>query len=332
MTPTHAKASASGVLKIVVGLLVLQALLVAAFVLPGHKPEPHDVPIGVVGSSAPVDAATAAHPGAFEVERFASSADAREAIEERDVYGALVTLPGEQQRLLIASAASAPIAQALQGAFAGARDVAVEDLAPLAEEDPRGATLNLMFLPLMVVCFPAVILLGSLGLRPSRLIGGLVTFAALGGLAVVALVAGLLDALPGDYLKLSAVAALVILAIALFTAGLVRLLGHAGIGLAALLFIFVGNPASGNGTAPELLPDAWRAISQLLPPGAGGTSLRNVAYFDGNAVLQPLLVLTAYALVGALLVLAADPIRMRFSRRRAERIDGPRATDDPILT
>ena len=36
--------------------------------------------------------------------------------------------------------------------------------------------------------------------------------------------------------------------------------------------------------------------------------------------------------VGASVTLTADPIRARLSRRRAERVDGPRATDDPILT
>jgi hypothetical protein len=78
-----------------------------------------------------------------------------------------------------------------------------------------------------------------------------------------------------------------------------------------VLFLVIGNPASGNGTAPELLPDFWRHISQLMPPGAGGTGLRNIAYFDGAALAQPILVLTGYAVAGALLVAAADVVRHR---------------------
>ena len=161
---------------------------------------------------------------------------------------------------------------------------------PLVAEDPRGATLNLLFLPLVVVCLPAAALLAGLGLSTPRLLGAIALFAALGGLAVVGFIAGVLDTMPGSYLELSAVAALVILAIALPVTAFVRLLGHGGLALGALLFVLVGNPASGNGTAPELLPEPWRAIGQLMPSGAGGSALRNVAYFDGNAVLQPLLV------------------------------------------
>jgi hypothetical protein len=313
-------------LGIVGGLLLLQAVLVAAFVLPAHKPEPHDVPVGVVGMPRAQEALDEAMPGAFDVTRYASAVEAREAIEERDVYGAVVA-EGDELRLFVASAASAPIAQLLQTAFAGhGAEVAVTDVKPLAEEDPRGATLNLLFLPLIVVCFPAVLLLGKLHLRAPALLGALALFATLGGLAVVAFVAGALDALPGSYLALSGVAALTILAIALPTAGLYRLLGHAGVGLAALLFVLIGNPASGNGTAPEVLPGFWRAISQLMPPGAGGTGLRNTAYFDGNATLQPLLVLTTYAVVGGLLVLAAGAVR----RRRRDAGEVVELTPTPI--
>ena len=89
-----------------------------------------------------------------------------------------------------------------------------------------------------------------------------------------------MDALPGDYLALSAVAALIVLAVALPVAGLIRLLGPPGAGIAALLFIAIGNPGSGNASAPELLPGFWRVAGQLLPPGAGGQALRTTAYFD----------------------------------------------------
>ena len=96
---------------------------------------------------------------------------------------------------------------------------------------------------------------------------------------------------------------------ALPAAGLVRLLGPHGLAPAAVLFLLIGNPGSGNGSAPELLPGFWRAVGPLLPPGAGGTALRNVAYFDGAALARPLLVLLAFAAVGAAL--------LAVSRRRA---------------
>jgi hypothetical protein len=71
-----------------------------------------------------------------------------------------------------------------------------------------------------------------------------------------------------------------------------------------LAFLLIGNPGSGNASAPELLPGFWRTVGPLLPPGAGGQALRNVAYFDGAALAGPLLVLGGFALAGAVLILA----------------------------
>ena len=96
------------VLGVVGVLLVVQAILVAAFVVPGHKPEPHGIDLGRVGSSAAVSAVEAQNPGAFDVHTYSSEADARRAIEHRDVYGAVVT-DGGRSRLLVASAASAAV-------------------------------------------------------------------------------------------------------------------------------------------------------------------------------------------------------------------------------
>ena len=123
-----------------------------------------------------------------------------------------------------------------------------------------------------------------------------------------------MDALPGPYLAVSGVVALVVAAVALTATGLFRALGPAGLGLAALLFIVLGNPGSGNASAPELLPGFWRVTGQLLPPGAGGQAIRDVAYFDGHALAQPALVLAAWALLGAALILIG---RWRTDAQRA---------------
>jgi len=289
--------------QLVAGLLAVQLLLVAAFVLPAHQPEPHGVPLGVAGPSgvtAPVERALAARGNAFAVHRYAGAGQARAAIERREVYGAVV--PAER-RMLVSSAASPVVAQLLTAG--PGQGLQVADVVPIAEADPRGATLNLAFLPLIVLCLPLVALLGRMGLRPAQTLAALAAFAALSGLLVIALIGGALGALPGSYLALSAVATLVVLAVALPTAGFMRLIGPPGIGIGALLFLVIGNPGSGNASAPELLPGFWRVTGQFLPPGSGGQALRNVAYFDGHALAQPLLVLGAWAVLGAALLFAA---------------------------
>jgi hypothetical protein len=291
-------------------LLLLQGILVAAFVLPAHKPEPHDVPIGVVGHSTLVQALEQRQPGGWDVEQYASEAAARSAIEHRDVYAAAV---GED-RLLVASAASATVATLLKSAASAAPGMTVTELKPLAEGDPRGSILNTLFLPLLMGASLTVMLLGP---ASRKLVAATAVFSALASVAIVGFVGSGLDGLPGPFWTLSAVTALVILAVTLPTAGFMRLFGQKGASAVAAFFVLLANPASGNGSAPELLPGFWRAIGQFMPPGAGGTSLRNVAYFDGNATLRPLLVLAGWALFGAALVFAAEVRRRRAGRDRA---------------
>jgi hypothetical protein len=282
---------------LVAGVVVLQLVAVLAFVLPAHKPEPHGVPLGVVGPAAVERQLERSAPGAFDVRAYPTSAAAEAAIRDRDVYGALLA---REHRVLVASAASPAVAQALrQGPGAHAE---VRDVVPIDPDDPRGATLNALFLPLIIASLPAALLLAHLPLRRLALAGALGAVAVVGGMLVVAVVGPVLGLLPGSYLALSGIAALIVLAMALPAAALVRAIGPAGLGLAAIAFLLIGNPGSGNGTAPELLPGFWRAVGPLMPPGAGGTALRNVAYFDGAALGRPLAVLLAFALGGAALL------------------------------
>jgi hypothetical protein len=64
-----------------------------------------------------------------------------------------------------------------------------------------------------------------------------------------------------------------------------------------LVFLF-GNPISAVAAAPELLPQPWGEIGQLLPPGAGATLLRSAVFFDGAGSAAPLWTLLAWAAAG----------------------------------
>jgi hypothetical protein len=125
--------------------------------------------------------------------------------------------------------------------------------------------------------------------------------AGLGGAAVQQFWLGVL---PGAYLADAGVMALFALAIAATVSGLGAVFDRAGLALGALLVFLVGNALGGMSSAPELLPQPWGAIGQWLPVGAGGTLLRSVAYFDGHGGLAAASALTAYAIVGLLLVAA----------------------------
>jgi hypothetical protein len=304
----------------VVGGVVLVALFSFFFVYPGHDPKPNHVPLGLVGPGAERTAASLERGGRFEPRLYDDAADAREAILDREVYGAVVT--GARPSLLVASAASPQVAQLLQEAAArvpGQADPPVEDVRPLHDGDPRGTTINLVAIPLAVTSILGAMLLFNMApaLSPGRRLALLAAFAVAGGLVSMLIVRVAMDALPGPYLGLAAVAALAIAATAFAATVIMRLAGPPGILLSFLVFLMLANPASGAASAPELLPDPWRVGGQFLPAGAGATGLRNVAYFDGAALTRPLVVLLVFVAASAALLLATAAGRSRSPIPRA---------------
>jgi hypothetical protein len=175
-------------------LVAVQAAMVFAFVFPGNNPKPHHVPVGFVGSTQTEHAFAAKSGAKLTVRHYASEQAARTAIRERRVYGALIA-NGSDLRLLVASAASMSVSQLLRGtAQSSGEPVQVQDVVPLVRHDPRGATINLLFLPLIVVCFTAVLALGSLHLKRRQLLAAVGLFSLLGGLGITAVTSAGLDA------------------------------------------------------------------------------------------------------------------------------------------
>jgi hypothetical protein len=309
-------------------VVAVQALMIAAFAWPATKLEPRDLPV-VVAGPAPAARAfagrlAAIQPAAFEVTTVPDAATADQRLRDRDAYAAFVLGPGGLAGLHVASAASPTVAQALtqlaQTAAQG-RTVTVTDVVPTHPGDPRGAGLAAALLPLVLTSVAAgVVLTIAVGSRWPRVLG-LVAYAVLAGLVATAVGQYGLDALPGDYVANAAVVALLALAMAAAVAGLGATLGAGGVVLAVLLVFLLGNPLSGLTSAPELLPQPWGALGQLLPPGAGGTLLRSVAFFDGAGGATAAWVLGAWAGGGLLLAAVTGRSRLRLPVQR--RSHGP---------
>ncbi|GAA3870509.1 hypothetical protein GCM10023084_24450 [Streptomyces lacrimifluminis] len=301
-------------------LLLLQALMLTLFAWPNARMGPRDVPIAIAGPPAAVAPLTQQldrqAPGAFEVHRVTDEAAARDRIEERKDYGALV-VGGQQPRLLVASAASVPVAQLLQQMATGmneGRQVPVTDVVPAPEGDPRGTGLTMGMLPLILTSMGAGIILSFVvGSTRWRLLGA-TAFAILGGLASAALLQGWIEAIDGPYLTNAAVLMGLMAAISLTVIGL-SVFGVVGTALGVVLMFLVGNPFSGISAGPEMLPEPWGALGQLLPAGASGQLLRSVAFFDGNAAIGKLLIVLAWIALGLTLsLLGAWLKRTRASR------------------
>ncbi len=308
---------------LLLGLLVVLVLvfaLVGSNVAANHAPEPHAVPVGLIGSPAsiaPVAASLArSAPGAYEVHAYTSLAAAQAAVEQREVYGAY--LPGRSPLLLVASAASPVVAMLLRGTFSAAAPargpaLVVRDLVPPAKSDPNSSTAFSMLLSLILAGQLGAVLVFTLG-QHRPVLARLATVGALGigaGLVSALVTNVVVGAFPDHFLGVWGVAALFVLAIAVPIAGFQELLGVGGTAVGAVMFLVIGNPASGGGSAPELLPGFWRHVSQLLPPGAAVTAMRDVVYFDGRGIGQALFVLSAYVVFGAAMVVAVRLWRSR---------------------
>ena len=292
----------------VLGLSLLITVLVVAFAWPASRTAPRDLPLALVAPAAVASHVehqlAQGHPGAFQVTRFDSTAEAVQAIRSREVYGALVLAP--RPEVLTASAASPVVAQLLgqaatqmAGPSAAGGAVPVRDVVPLPEGDPHGAALAAGALPIVVGSILTAVVLALRFPGRGRRLGAAVAVAVLGGFGATALLQLWLGALGGALAANWAIVSLGILAIACCPLGLYQLVGRAGLTLGAALIVLLSVPLSGLTGAPELLPSGWSALGQLMPVGAVGTAIRSTAFFDGHAVIGPLVVVLCWIVAGA---------------------------------
>jgi len=324
--------------RLVVGVgavMLVVFALVGSNVAANHEPKPHDVPIGIAGQRSVVrevgNAIRRRAPGAFEINEYGSLDAARTAVLHRKIYGAL--RPEPTPLVLVATAASPAVSRLLEAASAVARKrvgerIVVHDLVPLPSSDSTGAT-----------AFSAVLSLIFAGIFGSTVIFTLAhnrtAHVRLAAMLVLGFGAGLITALvtnvivgafPQNFLGIWGVASLYVLAMGLPIIAFQLTVGLAGTAIGALMFLVIGNPASGGSSAPELLPGFWRAVSQLLPPGAATTAIRDVAYFHGHGTAHALIVLALWAILGAALALIVHWVRARAAAIAVPRPAGSRAS------
>jgi hypothetical protein len=296
-------------------------LAVLAFAWPAARTSPRHLPVGIVGagpaSQQTLEALARAEPGGFDFHLYPDQAAASTAIRHRDIFGAFaVTSSG--LTVLEASAAGPAVAQLLTQAgtkSAGATPVTTVDVVATSADDPHGTVLSSAVLPLTICSILVAAAAGLLvGFRPAwRQITALTVVSTVAGGGAYLIAQGFLGVLPGEHLATWAALSLTILAISAPTAGLIALLGAPGLGVSAVIMVFVGNPFAGVGSAPQLLPDGVDHVGQWLPPGAGANLLRSAAYFHGNGAAGHLLVLITWVTLGFVAVVVGHHTSARFA-------------------
>lgn len=298
------------------GSIVVVFLFVWLFAAALHQPTPHALAVGFVGPAAVeqqvVAGVAAKSPGVFSIRSYASEDEARSAILDRTIQGALV-LGSEQPRILVASAGGLSASSTISSAFAAmvgamgqsGQAAVVEDVQALPSSDSRGLVPFFLVLGVSVSGFIFMVLLQPQFARlslPGKT-GASVLYAVVGGL-VASLAVSIVLGFHTSYWSVAGVCVLLALAVTAGTAACLALFGRAGMGIAGLILILLSNSSSGSVVGSAFLPQPFRWLSPVLPAGPALESARSVLYFGGAGAAWWLGTLAIWA-VGSLAVMAA---------------------------
>jgi hypothetical protein len=325
---------------LVVGVLGIQLLFIASYVAAFHRPTPHRVPVEVAapaGLAAPTAARLDRLPGhPLQAQVAPNAAAALGAVRNARADGALVVDPASgEDTVAVASGGGAALSGAVEAVLgaveaAGHRRFEVRDLVPLQPGDHAGLTGFYLVIGWIVGGYLVASLLGvAAGSRPATTRRAIIRLLAIAPYAVVSGFGGALvvdqwiGALTGHFLALAGVGMLLVYAAAATTLAFQVLLGVVGIGVTVLVFVVAGNPSAGGAYQPDLLPGFFRAISGVLPNGAGVDAVRRIVYFAGLGVTADLLVISAWVVGGSAVAIVASLRHDRAAARSGDRAAPP---------
>lgn len=191
-----------------------------------------------------------------------------------------------------------------QAEQASAMTVKTTAVVPLSDSDTSGSGIAIAAFPLVMGGTIGGVLSLTLIKGTWRRFATATLYAVIAG-ALTALTALILSTwfgfIPGDFATLWAAFGATYLATASFMIGMGALLvPAAGLGLGAVVTMFIGNPISGASMPSAFLPGAWGQIGQMMVPGASSTLLRSIAYFPEAARSDQWLVLGSWIAFGLL--------------------------------
>lgn len=334
---------------LVLGALVLQLGFVLSYVGAFHSPTPRDAPIAVV---APVGAPPGTAQSVAErlngldgrpldASVYADEDAARQAITDRSIDGALLLGPQNSDTLLLTTAEGGTLSVALEKTItqidaAQQRTVSTEDVIPAGRQDNQGLSAFYLAVGWLVGGYLVAALLGvSSGYGSSTLrrgavrLGALALYSVVSGIGGAVIVGPVLGALPGHFVALSALGALLVFAVGATTMALQVWTGLIGIGLAIGLYVVLGNPSAGGAYPAPLLPPFWAAVGPFLPPGAGTSGIRGIVYFSGAGTGSAVIVLAVYAVVGVAVTLLGAG-RSREAKKSATEQSAARKSSDEL--
>ena len=189
----------------------------------------------------------------------------------------------------------------VQAEQASAMAVKTTAVVPLSESDSSGTGLAIAAFPLVMGGIIGGMLSLTLINGTWRRFATATLYAVIGGALTALILSTWFGFIPGDFATLWAAFGATYLATASFMIGMGALLvPAAGLGLGAVVTMFIGNPISGASMPSVFLPGVWGQIGQMMVPGASSTLLRSIAYFPEAATSDQWLVLGFWIAFGLL--------------------------------
>ena len=189
----------------------------------------------------------------------------------------------------------------VQSEQASAMAVKTTAVVPLSESDSSGTGLAIAAFPLVMGGIIGGMLSLTLINGTWRRFATATLYAVIGGALTALILSTWFGFIPGDFATLWAAFGATYLATASFMIGMGALLvPAAGLGLGAVVTMFIGNPISGASMPSVFLPGVWGQIGQMMVPGASSTLLRSIAYFPEAATSGQWLVLGSWIAFGLL--------------------------------
>ncbi|MEU1184325.1 hypothetical protein ABZ464_43280 [Streptomyces sp. NPDC005820] len=299
--------------------LVMTTIMATTYVSAQHAVVARDLPWGVTGSS-PLTTAVQ-QKISLKIHQYEDQAALEDAAGRTEIYGGFVP---QNDTVVIAEAASLVAPGQLpayyeQAAKAQGRQLSFKVTNRLPKEDPLGVVPGIAVFVLLVAGYLGSTLAmhrtGTAAAR--RRVAGLVCYSIIAALVFDVIIGPILNAYPdvgSNFWPLWGEFALMCLAVALLAATLQSLFGPIGTLLTVVIVVFFGNPSTGGVNGTAYLPAFWQDLGPGLPPWNGTILVRNTLYFDGNAITQPLVVLSVYVVAGTAVVIIATYGRLLWWR------------------
>jgi hypothetical protein len=255
------------------------------FELAFHAPQPHEVPIAVVGSTRQVEVISkqlhAVSSGGFAVEQLPSLAAAIAEVRNRQVTAAYVDAQiASENRTLPPQ---------------------LVDLVPLLPGDSGTGVFFFIFPNMMIGVITVLVLLQR---APTwsieRRVVAVAAMGAIGATTAYVTVVSL-SVLPNKPVLLF-YAFLISQVFGQLMLGLAPLLKQYFLPVAMTFALVLSVPSAGATMVPDLLPTGLRYLSDILPLAQGVKITKSVAYFDGTDILAPTMILLVWVAVAVVVL------------------------------